>query len=70
MYYPCSENKGVTSFAVTAKMICVFVFAYADCWFSHDAAQIILFNEIEILKHIVYIVIINFNLFLYFSINK
>ena len=26
--------------AVTAKLICVFVFAYAKCWFSHDAAQI------------------------------
>ena len=22
-----------------ALMICVFVFAYADCWFSHEAAQ-------------------------------
>ena len=28
------------SFAVTAKLICVFVFAHADCWFSHEAAQI------------------------------
>ena len=27
------------SFAVTAKLICVIVFAYADCWFSHEAAQ-------------------------------
>ena len=34
MYYPSSENK------VTAKLICAFVFAYADCWFSHVAAQI------------------------------
>ena len=24
------------------KLICVFVFAYADCWFSHEAAQMIL----------------------------
>ena len=31
---PCSENKG----AVTAKLIYAFVFAYAICWFSHDAA--------------------------------
>ena len=30
------------SFAVTAKLICIFVFAYAKYWFSHDAAQIIL----------------------------
>ena len=40
VYYPFSENKGVISFAITAKLICVFVFAYADCWFSHEAAQI------------------------------
>ena len=35
VYYLCSENKGADqlrgSFAVTAKLICVFVFAYADC---------------------------------------
>ena len=29
------------SFAVTAKLICAFVFAYADCWFSHGAAHIL-----------------------------
>ena len=28
------------SFAVTAKLICVFVFAYAKSRFSHDEAQI------------------------------
>ena len=39
MYYPCSENKGADQFAVTEKLICVFVFPYADCWFSHDTAQ-------------------------------
>ena len=33
--------KALISFAVTAKLICVFVFAYADCWFSHEAAQLI-----------------------------
>ena len=27
------------SFAVIANLICVFVFAYAKRWFSHDAAQ-------------------------------
>ena len=44
MYYPCSENKGadqLRGYAVTAKLICVFVFAYADCWFSHKAAQLL-----------------------------
>ena len=39
-YYPSSENKGVDQLhTVTAKLICVFVFAYADCWFSHEAAH-------------------------------
>ena len=28
------------SFAVTAKLICIFVFAYAKSRFSHDAAHI------------------------------
>ena len=28
------------SFAVTAKLICVFVFAYAKRWFSYDEAHI------------------------------
>ena len=32
LYYPCSENKG-------AKLICTFVFAYANCWFSHEVAR-------------------------------
>ena len=36
-----AKTKALISFAVTAKLICVFVFAYANCWFSHDAAQMI-----------------------------
>ena len=36
-----AKTKALISFAVTAKLICVFVFAYADCWFSHEAAQMI-----------------------------
>ena len=39
---PLAEIKALISFAVTAKLICVFVFAYADCLFSHDAAHIML----------------------------
>ena len=27
---------------VTAKLICVFVFAYAKRWFPHDAAHVII----------------------------
>ena len=35
-----AKTKELISFAVTAKLICVFVFAYAKCLFSHDAAYI------------------------------
>ena len=35
-----AKTKALISFAVTEKLICVFVFAYAKCWFSHDEAQL------------------------------
>ena len=35
-----AKTKALISFAVTAKLICVFVFAYADCCFFHGAAHI------------------------------
>ena len=35
-----AKTKALISFAVTAKLICVFVFAYAKSRFSHDAAPI------------------------------
>ena len=35
-----AKTKALISFAVTAKLICAFVFAYAECWFSHDVAHI------------------------------
>ena len=34
-----AKTKALISFAVTAKLICVFVFPYAKIRFSHDAAQ-------------------------------
>ena len=34
------KTKALISFAVTAKLICVFVFAYAKIRFSHDEAHI------------------------------
>ena len=40
LYYACSENKD----ADQLRGYRVFVFAYADCWFSHEAAQIIAFS--------------------------
>ena len=35
-----AKTKALISFAVTAKLICAFVFAYAYCWFSHAAAHL------------------------------
>ena len=36
------KTKALISFAVTAKLICVFVFAYAKSLFSHDEAHVFL----------------------------
>ena len=36
-----AKTKALISFTLTAKLICAFVFAYADCWFSHAVAHII-----------------------------
>ena len=36
--HPCSENKGADQ--LRGYLICAFVFAYADCWFSHAVANI------------------------------
>ena len=35
------KTKAPISFAVTAKLICVFVFAYAKSRLSHDAAHML-----------------------------
>ena len=35
-----AKTKALISFAVTAKLICIFVFAYAYCWISHEAAHL------------------------------
>ena len=34
------KTKVLTSFAVTVKLVCTFVFTYANCWFSHAVAQL------------------------------
>ena len=36
-----AKTKALISFEVTAKLICVFVFEYADRLFSHEAAHFI-----------------------------
>ena len=50
----CSENKGADKLRGTAKLICVFVFAYADCWFSHEAAHFVRF-VLSINFHIIFL---------------
>ena len=37
-----AKIKALISFEVTAKLICVFVFANAKCWFSHDPAHFLM----------------------------
>ena len=39
LYYLCSGNKGQISCALTAQLVCTFVFTYAKNRFSHGAAQ-------------------------------
>ena len=39
-----AKTRVLISFTVTAKLICAFVFAYADCWFSHAVAQMSFLN--------------------------
>ena len=39
------KTKALISFAVTTKLICVFVFAYAKSRFSHDAVHIHLLKD-------------------------
>ena len=34
-----AKTKALISCAVTAQLICVFVFAYANRWFSHAQAH-------------------------------
>ena len=40
-----AKTKALISFAVTAKLICAFVFAYAKSRFSHDAAHILVVSH-------------------------
>ena len=36
------------SFTVTAKLVCTFVFAYAECWFSHDGPYLYMHYTLNI----------------------
>ena len=56
-----AKTKALISFAVTAKLICVFVFAYAKSRFSHDAAHIFLhMAQLEEMSQLYLLTITNF----------
>ena len=40
-----AKTKALISFMVTVKLICVFVFAYAKSWFSHNEALMITMGD-------------------------
>ena len=42
-----AKTEALISFAVTVKLICAFVFAYAKCWFSHHLAHIFFFYLLQ-----------------------
>ena len=42
LFDPCSENKGADQLRSSCEAVCAFVFAYADCWFSHAVAKLAL----------------------------
>ena len=39
MYYPCSENKDADQLRGYREADLCFVFAHANCWFSHAQAH-------------------------------
>ena len=45
-----AKTKALISFAVTAKLICAFVFAYAKSRFSHDMAHFSFNKSISFMK--------------------
>ena len=38
-----AKTKALISCTVTAQLICVFIFAYTNCWFSNAAARFCFF---------------------------
>ena len=45
-----AKTKMLISCTVTAQLLCIFVFAYAYCWFSHEAAHFILSQHAQEIK--------------------
>ena len=44
LFYPCSEKKALISFAVTAKLICAFVFHLCRLYYN---AYLQIFDKVE-----------------------
>ena len=53
-----AKTKALISFAVTVKLICAFVFAWAKVWFFHDAALITMYYYFIIIITCIIIIII------------
>ena len=47
-----AKTKALISCAVTAHLICVFVFAYGKRWFSHDAAHRVFWLQYMVLLNL------------------
>ena len=45
-----AKTKGLIRCAVTEQLICVFVLAYANCWFSDVVAQVGLILDYQYLN--------------------
>ena len=45
------KKRECTIHIAKTKALCVFVFAYADCWFSHVTAQISQYHVLYLTMH-------------------
>ena len=48
------KTKALISFAVTVKLICVFVFANAKSRFSHNEAHLVPHNTVDTVSFLIY----------------
>ena len=56
-----AKTKALISFTVTAKLICIFVYTYANCWFPHDVD--VLFYFFYLFTYLIYLCIYLFIIF-------
>ena len=61
MYYPSSENKGadqLRSYCEADLRLCFRI--YADCWISHEAAQISFIVVLKLQLHLLRVIVVTF----------